>query len=513
MYQKFIFIIALLLFVASATAVETINKTPEDRINFERSSSPDVRVMAQTDASENTKHTRCRLGMGGTDNGRVEDSDYSSQATLTCPDGKVEHTDDWVAASLATGDTERAPENIAIVKDKDSCPGDQVCYLMNNGSITVTVVNTPPTVRGNSMGNPMFEGNENDGKMPENEINSATVIGFGSFSISKRSARTGRNPQTGKEIQETPDESDRAIANRVLASVRSADCRKTEGRERCIVEAIEESDMYSDLSAQGNVEILMTLTADPLAAPQSNGGGDCDDTDPGIRPGVCGKTTHFVNPDLDADGLPDLAVEQSGNIFNWTVDGKTVATTSVRKANAADTQVIFMQVESDAGARSRPELIDAIASTSGLSKADSKKALEGFIDTTNNVASEPECCFDYNSETKSPSDTAVAAKDIDKASPKLYDTLTKKDNRIAELEARIRELESENEITPSAEASPEQGNDRVVRKKPGRAAEPSDADSDGDGIIDGSESDESEPVAEETRRPGFVNRLLGSIFG
>jgi nucleoid DNA-binding protein len=25
--------------------------------------------------------------------------------------------------------------------------------------------------------------------------------GFGSFSISKRAARTGRNPQTGKEIQ------------------------------------------------------------------------------------------------------------------------------------------------------------------------------------------------------------------------------------------------------------------------------------------------------------------------
>lgn len=28
-----------------------------------------------------------------------------------------------------------------------------------------------------------------------------SLIGFGSFSISKRSARTGRNPQTGKEIQ------------------------------------------------------------------------------------------------------------------------------------------------------------------------------------------------------------------------------------------------------------------------------------------------------------------------
>lgn len=29
----------------------------------------------------------------------------------------------------------------------------------------------------------------------------ASCPGFGSFSISKRSARTGRNPQTGKEIQ------------------------------------------------------------------------------------------------------------------------------------------------------------------------------------------------------------------------------------------------------------------------------------------------------------------------
>ena len=27
------------------------------------------------------------------------------------------------------------------------------------------------------------------------------LVGFGSFSVSRRSARTGRNPQTGKEIQ------------------------------------------------------------------------------------------------------------------------------------------------------------------------------------------------------------------------------------------------------------------------------------------------------------------------
>jgi DNA-binding protein HU-beta len=30
---------------------------------------------------------------------------------------------------------------------------------------------------------------------------SVTLIGFGSFSVSTRAARTGRNPQTGKEIK------------------------------------------------------------------------------------------------------------------------------------------------------------------------------------------------------------------------------------------------------------------------------------------------------------------------
>ena len=31
--------------------------------------------------------------------------------------------------------------------------------------------------------------------------NKVTLIGFGTFSVSKRSARMGRNPQTGKEIR------------------------------------------------------------------------------------------------------------------------------------------------------------------------------------------------------------------------------------------------------------------------------------------------------------------------
>ncbi len=30
---------------------------------------------------------------------------------------------------------------------------------------------------------------------------SVTLIGFGTFKVSQRAARTGRNPQTGKEIQ------------------------------------------------------------------------------------------------------------------------------------------------------------------------------------------------------------------------------------------------------------------------------------------------------------------------
>lgn len=29
----------------------------------------------------------------------------------------------------------------------------------------------------------------------------ATLIGFGTFSVAKRAARTGRNPQTGKELK------------------------------------------------------------------------------------------------------------------------------------------------------------------------------------------------------------------------------------------------------------------------------------------------------------------------
>ncbi len=37
------------------------------------------------------------------------------------------------------------------------------------------------------------------GSLAEGE--SVTLVGFGTFSVSRRSARTGRNPQTGKAIE------------------------------------------------------------------------------------------------------------------------------------------------------------------------------------------------------------------------------------------------------------------------------------------------------------------------
>jgi len=37
--------------------------------------------------------------------------------------------------------------------------------------------------------------------MVKGKADSVTLVGFGTFSVSKRVARTDRNPQTGKEIK------------------------------------------------------------------------------------------------------------------------------------------------------------------------------------------------------------------------------------------------------------------------------------------------------------------------
>ena len=48
-----------------------------------------------------------------------------------------------------------------------------------------------------------------------------SLIGFGSFSVSERSARTGRNPQTGKEIK--------IAAKKVVKFKAGAELNKTVG--------------------------------------------------------------------------------------------------------------------------------------------------------------------------------------------------------------------------------------------------------------------------------------------
>ncbi|HLD09543.1 MAG TPA: HU family DNA-binding protein, partial [Methylophilaceae bacterium] len=45
---------------------------------------------------------------------------------------------------------------------------------------------------------------------------SVTLIGFGTFVVSKRAARTGRNPQTGKEIKISARNAPRFRAGKAL---------------------------------------------------------------------------------------------------------------------------------------------------------------------------------------------------------------------------------------------------------------------------------------------------------
>jgi DNA-binding protein HU-beta len=46
---------------------------------------------------------------------------------------------------------------------------------------------------------------------------SVTLVGFGSFSVSERAARTGRNPSTGKEIKISAKKVAKFKAGKVLA--------------------------------------------------------------------------------------------------------------------------------------------------------------------------------------------------------------------------------------------------------------------------------------------------------
>ena len=501
MIRKFILAGVLLLFTVSVTGLNHSEQSIESRMDV----APDLKseMRSSIEVREKTNQARCSLRFHGegTDHGWAG----NVQASLSCP-GDSESRE-GITARLATPDSS-APDEVLVVPNSELCNEDRVCYRMTSGTVDVNVVNDPPTVRGN----PLYEDDGQTGENPlyETSMDSTAIIGFGSFSISKRSARTGRNPQTGKEIQSSGDESDRALANRMLASIKSSNC-PVDGRERCVVEAVKNGEVYRDLENRGEIEILMTLTADPLVVPRSiEGSGDCDDRDPDVRPKLCGTTTHFLDPDSDGDGIDDLTMEQSGNLYEWKVNGEIVANATVHSARAADTQVFFLQADSlDLEVSSRAELVEAIASKSGLSKADSKKALDGFIESTLAVELDKSSPYIAKARNEPAEDLTNETSDkaLDRATPELFESLERKDARIAELEARINELESRESMNSTRETT--EGNDPVVRKKPGRS-QGIDTDSDADGLSDGTEEQE---VVEPVRRPGFVNRLVGSIFG
>ena len=402
------------------------------------------------------------LSEGSKSDGSGTDHAWGGNAALVCPGEGLEHTDDWVEwttrAHLA-GDPPSnqswPPRFVNLVLDADNCPGDQVCYRVEGRQVTVQPVNDPPVVERAPVG-----------------------IGNG---VQWPYNLTGQ-PATLAMVEYGSSTSERAA--------------------------------YPPIGIAVNASVPKgTVYSEPPAA-------DCDDQDPDVRPSesdgkLCGTTTHFLDPDSDGDGFGDLTVAETGNELEWRVDDETVAKAETDVIESVGGNIIILNVE---GARERPELVEAIASKSGLSKADSKKALDSFIYISMKVAyDEIDKSSPYIAKGRAPSD------EVDKATPEINKGLSNetelrsriaelgaelavKENRIDELESRLQDLEG-GEVSGS-ENGDKQGDDSVVRKRPGEAAEGNDADSDADGLGDATEEETDEPV----RRPGFVNRLLGSIF-
>lgn len=67
--------------------------------------------------------------------------------------------------------------------------GDLINKIAESANITKTQAGSALDATINSITSALKKGDK------------VTLIGFGTFSVSKRSARTGRNPRTGKEIK------------------------------------------------------------------------------------------------------------------------------------------------------------------------------------------------------------------------------------------------------------------------------------------------------------------------
>jgi DNA-binding protein HU-beta len=65
---------------------------------------------------------------------------------------------------------------------------DLIDYISNNAGLTKTDAEAALSALTNGIKTSLTEGNK------------VTLVGFGSFTVNNRSARKGRNPQTGTEI-------------------------------------------------------------------------------------------------------------------------------------------------------------------------------------------------------------------------------------------------------------------------------------------------------------------------
>lgn len=108
--------------------------------------------------------------------------------------------------------------------------------------------------------------------------------------------------------------------------------------------------------------------------------------------------TEPLDDDADGDGYGDAeASDPDGTVesYEWRIDGEPVGiatpsnTSTTTDADGTETTTVTLTLTDVHGTQmNKAELIDAIAADSGLSKADAKRALNAFIDTTTKAYAE-----------------------------------------------------------------------------------------------------------------------------
>lgn len=130
------------------------------------------------------------------------------------------------------------------------------------------------------------------------------------------------------------------------------------------IDSDSDGDGISDLTLE-STELVVTNNGQIISAVKA-------EKKPKFKAGAeLSKTVNSLNTgDLDGDGFADIAIGAERN-------GETVEITGI-EISKRDARKGFYQTETH---MNKAELIEAMASKAGLSKADSKKALDGFIKT------------------------------------------------------------------------------------------------------------------------------------